>query len=190
MLLLALFDGGFAPEAIGIACVAVWVALAALLASGRIGFGNATGALAWTAGSFAGFAALTAVSTGWASDDAAAFQELNRWLLYLGVVVLVALASRRGSFRAWLAGIAIGGVAIALVALGSRLLGFGGDAELALQLPLAAERLSYPLGYWNGLGYLMAMIATLAVLVRRHAAATASPASRSRPRFRSSPSSS
>ncbi len=160
MLLLAVFDGGFTPEVIGIASVAVWIALAALLASGRISFGNATGALAWTAGSLAGFTLLTAVSTAWASDDAAAFQELNRWMLYLGAVVLVALASRRGSFKAWIAGIAIGGTAVALIALGSRLLGFGGDAQLALQLPLAAERLSYPLGYWNGLGYLMAMVAT------------------------------
>jgi O-antigen ligase len=136
------------------------VALVALLVSRRISFGNVTGALAWTAGSFAGLALLTAVSSSWAGDDAAAFAELNRWLMYLGVVVLVALASRRGTFSAWLAGIAIGGVAVALVSLSSRLLGFGGDAELAQQLPLAAERLSYPLGYWNGLGYLMAMVAT------------------------------
>ena len=160
MLLLAVFDGGYTPESIGVACVTVWVALAALLAAGRISFGNATRALTWTAGGIAAMAALIALSTGWASDDAAAFQELNRWLLYLGIVVGVALGARRGSFSSWLAGIAIGGVAIALLALASRLFGFGGDYDLAQQLPNAAERLSYPLGYWNGLGYLMAMIAT------------------------------
>jgi hypothetical protein len=101
-----------------------------------------------------------ALSTGWASDDAAAFVGINRTLLYLGTVLLVGLAARRGSGPPCLAGIALGGLAVALVALGARLFGFGADTELATQLPLAAERISYPIGYWNGLGYLMAMTVT------------------------------
>ncbi len=116
-----------------------------------------------TVGALVLLGGLAALSTGWASDDGAAFEEVNRTLFYAGAILLVGLAARRRDLPAWLAGLAIGGTAVALVALASRLGGFGGDRELALALPLAAARFSYPLGYWNGLGYLMAM--TLPILL-------------------------
>ncbi len=163
ILALALAEGGFPPEAVGAATVGVWALLAGLLAGGRIGWGGLTLTLAMTAGALAALAGLAALSTGWASDDAAAFAAVCRTLLYLGTILLVGLAAGRRSGSSWLAGIALGGVAVALVALGARLFGLGADADLAAQLPLAAERISFPVGYWNGLGYLMAMTVTALV---------------------------
>ena len=72
-------------------------------------------------------------------------------------MLLIGLAARAGTGPSWLTGVALGGTAVGIIALGSRLLGLGGDQDLALELNLAAERLSYPIGYWNGLGYLLAM---------------------------------
>ena len=72
-------------------------------------------------------------------------------------LLLVGLLARPGSAPSWVAGLALGGTVIALIALTSRIFGFGGDTELARALPSAAERLSHPLGYWHALGYLMAM---------------------------------
>lgn len=163
ILALALAEGGFPPEVVGVATAGVWALLAGLLAGGRIGWGGLTPTLLASAGVLAALAALMALSTGWASDAAAAFVGINRTLLYLGAVLLVGLAARRGSGPSWLAGIALGGLAVAVVALAARLFGFGADIELATQLPLAAERISYPIGYWNGLGYMMAMTVTALV---------------------------
>ncbi len=181
MLALALANGGHGAVAVGISSLVVWLTLGALLVSGRLDFGNATRALAVTVGALVLLAALAALSTAWASDDGAAFEDVNRTLLYAGTILLVGLAVRRGGAGPWLAGLALGGTAVALVALGSRLGGFGGDRELALELPLAATRLSYPIGYWNGLGYLMAMtlpcLAYLAGAARIRVSATAVAAS-------------
>lgn len=157
MFLVGLAEGGFTAVSLGLATIGVWALLAGLLVSRRLDFSSMTPRLWFVLGALAALAALQALSTGWASDDAAAFLDLTRTLLYLGVVALVGLAARPASAPSWLAGIALGGFAIASLALASRLFGFGGDSDLASQLPLAAERLSYPLGYWNGLGYLMAM---------------------------------
>lgn len=160
---LGMAGGGFAPTAVGVAVVGVWAVLGGLLASKRLDFSGLTSRLGLALVVFTALAALQALSFGWASDDGAAFLDMTRTLLYLGVLALVGLAVRPGSAPSWLAGIGLGGAAIALMAVGSRLLGFGDDSTVASELPLAAERLSYPLGYWNGLGYLMAM--TLSVLV-------------------------
>ncbi len=60
---------------------------------------------------------------------------------------------------------------MALVALGARLLGIGAaDADLVAVLPTAAGRLSFPIGYWNALGALMAL--SVPTLCWRSATAT------------------
>ncbi len=67
------------------------------------------------------------------------------------------IASPRASARAWLGGLALGLVIVAGLALVSRFEpSFGGDQELGTFLPAAAGRLSYPIGYWNGLAAAMA----------------------------------
>ena len=64
----------------------------------------------------------------------------------------------------WLRGLAIGLTAVAAIALGSRLEPsiFGdADLEIAASLPVAQGRLSYPIGYWNGLASMMAIAVVL-----------------------------
>ena len=95
----------------------------------------------------------TLASVLWAPSAEDAFNEFNRVSLYLGVYVLVVLAGTRRTVGRWADALAVAIAAVALVALTSRLLPevIHDDRELATFLPGAATRLSFPLGYWNGL---------------------------------------
>lgn len=82
-----------------------------------------------------------------------AFNEFNRVSVYLGVYALVILASTRRTIGRWADALAAAVVAVAVVALISRLFpGSFSDRGLATFLPSASTRLSFPVGYWNGLG--------------------------------------
>lgn len=158
VLAVALAGGGFGGVALGIATAAVWLALVVLLLAGRLPVGQPSPALTAAAACLLALLALTILSTGWTSSDEAAFEEAVRLAGYLGVLLLAGLTARRDRFGPVLAGLAVGGVLVAAVALGSRLLGIGaGDAALVAELPTAAGRLSFPIGYWNALGALMAL---------------------------------
>ncbi|MGH2591285.1 MAG: hypothetical protein ACRDGW_10890, partial [Actinomycetota bacterium] len=162
---LSLPDGGYPPEAVAAGTLLIWWAVIVGLAVG-----------AWprapvpqpaiTAGlCIAGLGLLTGLSMAWASDDGRAFIELVRVAGYAGLFALVILASPEGSARSWLLGLAIGLAAVAALALGSRFEPSlpGDDQGLGDALPTAQGRLSYPLGYWNGLGACMALGAVLLV---------------------------
>ncbi|HKJ35410.1 MAG TPA: O-antigen ligase family protein [Solirubrobacterales bacterium] len=153
----ALAGGGAGDAELGACCVLVWLLLAGLAISGRLSPAGLTGPLVLLLGLFAVLTGWTAASIGWAGDDGAAFTDVVRALLYLGVLLLVALSARPGGASAWLVGVAGGGALVAILAVSSRVLGLDADQDVSLALPVAAERLSFPLGYWNGLGYLMAM---------------------------------
>ena len=110
-------------------------------------------------------------STGTHMNDHTA--EVDRTLLYLGVFLLVALVARRGSGATWADGLAAGISAIALVALSSRLFPtLFSQRGLATFLPASQNRLSFPLGYWNGLGIFCALAVPLllrvALVARSH----------------------
>ena len=97
----------------------------------------------------------TLASTAWASDAASAFSEFDRVSLYLGVFALCSLVFRRRDLAAWCDGIGFGIVAVAVVALCSRAFpGIIGRESGAAIFPALTSRLSYPVGYWNGLGIL------------------------------------
>ena len=100
-----------------------------------------------------GLAALSAVSVLWAPSAEAGVNAFNRASLYLGIYVLVVLAATRRTLTWWADALALAVVAIATVALISRLFPDSfPDRGLVTFLPSAATRLSFPLGYWNGLG--------------------------------------
>jgi hypothetical protein len=124
---------------------------------------RARGASAIAAGAcLAGFAAWTALSVAWASDDGRAFVEAVRVLSYLGLFVFIVVASPRGSARAWLTGLAVGLTVVAGLALVSRFEpSFGGHALTGETVTSAEGRLSYPIGYWNGLAACMALALVL-----------------------------
>ena len=105
-------------------------------------------------GALAAFAVLTLLSVGWAVSDEKAFLEFTRVLMYLGVLVLVALAVTRRTAASVADGIALGIVAVVLLALASRL--FWGDIGPGAPPSFfpVRSRLHYPVNYWNGLAIL------------------------------------
>jgi O-antigen ligase/polysaccharide polymerase Wzy-like membrane protein len=159
---LSLADGGYSHQLIGGVTAAIWLAIGLALALGRLPRARIPGSAIAAGVCLACFAAWTALSVVWASDKGGAFVEAVRVFSYLGLFVLVVATSPRGSARAWLTGLAIGLTVVAGLALVSRFEPSFGDHPLAGQaVPSAGGRLSYPIGYWNGLAACMALALVL-----------------------------
>jgi len=98
------------------------------------------------------------VSTQWTADAGAAYLQAAQVTLYVGAFLLVASTVGRATAPRILDGIALAIVAIALVALIGRLFpGFASTDAAGRTLPAVVERLSWPVGYWNGLAMLVAL---------------------------------
>jgi hypothetical protein len=167
---LAVADGGYSVELTAGATVAIWWAVAIGLAVGAWPRSRVPVAAVQAGACLAALAAWTAISLGWASDAGGAFIDVVRALGYLGLFALVVVASPRASARSWLGGLALGLVVVAGLALISRFEpSFAGDESLGTFLPAAAGRLSYPIGYWNGLAAAMAAAILLLVWLGGHA---------------------
>lgn len=118
----------------------------------------AIGALA----SLAAFAAWTGLSMTWSASAEAAFAELNRATLLLGVLTIAVVGVTRTNAGGLLDGVAIGLTAIAATALASRFFpDLFSERGLEAFLSSDATRLSFPVGYWNGLGILVGLAAPL-----------------------------
>lgn len=146
------YDGGtFGDTSRETLAVAVWwvVILAGVAGLWPLaGFNRAT----LLAGGFlAAYAGLTLASVIWADSAEDAFSEFNRAALYVGVFTLAALAARRSQIPRWTDGFALGIVAVAGLAFFSRCFPDLIVPENLLGFRLDLTRLSYPLGYWNGL---------------------------------------
>ena len=169
---LAAANGGYSSELTAGATVGIWWAVAIGLAMGAWPRSRVPGSAVGAGASLAALAAWTAISIGWASDAGGAFVEVVRALGYLGLFVLVVIASPRASARMWLSGLALGLLVVAGLALASRFEpSFVGNQNLGTFLPSAAGRLSYPIGYWNGLAAAMAAGILLLVWLGGHARA-------------------
>jgi hypothetical protein len=157
---LALVEGGFDPKPLAIAAVVVWwVIVIGIVVRIWPGSRPPRAAIA-CGGSLAALGAIAGLSVFWADDAGRAFEDVVRVAAYLGLFVLAVLASRRGSARAWGAGLAAGLGAVAALALLARFepgLLADGVGDLGRSIPSAAGRLTYPIGYWNGLGAVMAL---------------------------------
>lgn len=163
-LLLALADGGFGPGVWSLATIVVWwTALVSLAAGAWSSWRIPRPAL--VAGScLLGLALLALLSLLWASDMGAGYEDVIRAAGYLGVFVLVVIAAQAGAARPLLGGLTVGLVAVAALALYSRLQpGFIGGADEAFGLEVSGGRLSYPIGYWNALGAAMALAIPLLI---------------------------
>lgn len=153
------FDGGtYSLESRNSAGIAVWWALIVTLGLGLLPLANPSREAFLAGGFLAALAGLTLLSMLWADSPERAFAEFNRVALYLGIFVLVVVASTRSQVAAWVDGIAIGIAAVAVLALASRLFpGVFPEGDLPRFLPTAQTRLSYPLNYWNGLAIFSAL---------------------------------
>ena len=162
---LSMAGGGYSELAVGAATATVWVLVLGALLTRR---GAPAPDPAWATAALwlAALLGFTGLSLGWASDDGAGFFDVVRLAGYLGAFVLVGLTVRRGGGAPVLGGIALGIVVVSVIALASRLTAVGdGDAELVALLPAAGGRFSYPVGYWNALGALMALAIPLLIWI-------------------------
>ena len=163
-LLAALQEGAFAPTAYSSIAMLLWFGVLIGLAVGLMPRDAIPGSALAALGLLLGLAALFALSMSWSVADERAFEGAVRVLGYAGLFALVLIASRRGEAREWLYGLALGLTAVAAVALATRIApGLGGDEALVRLIPSASGRLSFPIGYWNGLAALMAICVPLLV---------------------------
>lgn len=162
MFTVGVLSGGYDPQTRAAIALLTWWAVMLVLLLGvgpRVALPRP--ALA-AAACLVGLGLLTALSMSWANDGGRAFTELVRVAGYSGLFVLVLLLSPPGSGRAWLIGLCWGLVALAVIALASRLLPSAfPEPKLIRLVPDIQSRLSYPVGYWNALGALMALALVL-----------------------------
>jgi O-Antigen ligase len=156
---LSLADGAYSAELRAAIAITSWVTLIAGVSFGLFPRDRLPLAALISGALLVGLALLSGISVLWASADGAALEEATRVAAYAGVFGLVVCTTRRGEARPWLSGLAVGIVAVVLLALLSRVLpGLpGGDEEIARFLPAAQGRLSYPIGYWNALAAICAL---------------------------------
>ena len=158
MIVVAAARGGYGVQFRAVAAIAVWWAVLAGIAFGFWPRARVPRAALLAGGGLVALGALTVLSTSWASDNGTAFGEAVTPALYAGVFALVVVAAPAGSAGRWLAGLGLGLVGVAILAVGSRVEpSLFPEQDLVRFLPSVATRLSYPLNYWNGLGASMAL---------------------------------
>jgi hypothetical protein len=155
-------DGGYALTTRNTIAVLVLWTLAAGIAIGVWPRARIPGAALAVGGLLAAFALWAGLSTIWSASAERSFNEANRAVLYLGLFLLIVVSAARGrGTRRWIRGLAIGIAGVTFLALLSRLFPdrFGGTATeiVARVFPSAENRLSHPVGYWNGLATLLAL---------------------------------
>ena len=152
-------NGGFAPTTRSYAGMAAWWLLGAGaamgLASARAGIDRMAIA---AAGLLAAFAVWSLISIRWASDSERAFAQFNQVALYVAVLAVAIVLARLIPGHAVVRGVALALAAIAVVAFVSQCFPstFGLQPGQTILQPLK-NRLSFPLGYWNGLGIEVAL---------------------------------
>ena len=152
-------NGGFAPTTRAYAGIAAWwllgVGAAIGIASARAGIDRM--ALA-AVGLFGAFGVWILISIRWASDAERAFAQFNQVALYVAVLAIAIVLARLVPAPVLIGGVALALSAVAVVALVSRCFPstFGLPQGFKILLPLK-NRLSFPLGYWNGLGIQVAL---------------------------------
>jgi O-antigen ligase len=152
-------NGGYFPTTRSYAGIAAWWLLGVGAAIGLASAWAAIDRLALVSlGLFAAFAVWILISVGWASDAERAFAQFDQVALYVAVLAIAIVLARLLQARVLVGGVALALSAIAAVALVSRFFPstFGASAGAQFLQPLK-YRLSFPLGYWNGLGIEVAL---------------------------------
>lgn len=156
--LLAFDGGGYGETTRGSVAIVAWWAVILVIAFGVWPLERPPRAAISTGVILLALGLWTFASVWWADSAEKAFAEVNRVGLYLGAFTFVVLAARRTTVGRWSDGMAAGITGVGLVALTSRLFpGLVSTEELETLLPVAYTRLSFPIGYWNGLAILVAL---------------------------------
>ena len=108
-------------------------------------------------GLLAAFALWTLISMSWAPDGGRAFEQFNQTSIYVAVLALAIVVARLVPATVIAGGVALALSAIGAVALVSRFFPSSFGVQTSIILPSLNDRLSFPLGYWNGLGIEVAL---------------------------------
>jgi O-Antigen ligase len=152
-------NGGFAPTTRAYAGIAAWWLLGIGAAFGLAAAWSGIDRLALAAvGLLAAFDTWILISIAWASDAERALAQFNQVALYVAVLAIAIVLGRLVPARALVAGVTLALSVVAAVALVSRCFPstFGIQPGSTILAPLK-NRLSFPLGYWNGLGITAAL---------------------------------
>jgi hypothetical protein len=146
-------NGGYSLESRSAIALAVWWSILLAVGLGVWPVGRLPRAAVVTGALLGLLAAWDLASAAWSASAEDAFSEFDRTALYAGIYVVVVAAVESGRLERLVDGLVVGIVATAVVALVSRLFpGSFPDRGLPELLPGSSIRLSFPLGYWNGLG--------------------------------------
>jgi hypothetical protein len=154
---LALAHGGYSPVAWGWSALAFfWLAALALLLRSTL---RLSGLEIASLGGLAAFVGWILLSSLWSPSPTQTVLDAERSLVYLGALAAVLLLVRPTDTRPLLAGV-WGAISIAC---GYGLLTRLFPERLGLVDPIAGNRLSEPIGYWNALGLFAAVGVLLAL---------------------------
>ena len=156
---LALNGGGYDPIVRDQLGILVWWVLLLGLAIGVLPAGRLRRGSLVALALLAAYVCWVGVSAGWSRSAESSIADLGRVVTYLGVFALaLSIRGRRGA-RRMIGALGSAIALIAFIALLSRLhpAWFPNADETATLLPVARNRLAYPLDYWNGLAALLAI---------------------------------
>ena len=119
-------------------------------------------------GALAALVLWTLLAFGWTESDERTSVELARIVAYAGLVVLVVGTLRSTSVGAAIAGAAVAGGVVCLLALASRLWPDAFPAD-RIAKAFSTTRLSYPFNYWNAVAAWGSMSTAMALAWSAHA---------------------
>jgi hypothetical protein len=152
-------SGGFTPTTRAYAGIAAWWLLGVGAAFGIASARSGVDRLALVAvGLLAAFDIWILISIRWAADAERAFEQFNQVALYVAVLAIAVVLGRLVPAPVLVGAVALALSVVAGVALVSRCFPstFGLQSGATI-LPTLKNRLSFPLGYWNGLGIAVAL---------------------------------
>jgi hypothetical protein len=156
---LGLEGGGYGPVLRNQLGIAVWWGVLLGLGVGALPVRRLRRS-AWVAiGLLAGYVAWVALSATWSTAAGNSFEDLGRVSTYLAIFVLAVSIRGRSGARRMVTAVGSGIFVIVVAGLLSRLhpAWFPGATEPLQLLTTEQNRLSYPLGYWNGVAELAAI---------------------------------
>jgi O-antigen ligase/polysaccharide polymerase Wzy-like membrane protein len=152
--------GGFFPDITAIAVLVLTVAMLLRITVAADPFAGWSRAAAVAVLAAAGFASWTLISGAWSDASGRALVEFDRALLYVLAVAFYATVPRdRGSLTVLLRWVLLAFTAAAVAGLASRL----APDVFPISGRYLAERLSFPLTYWNATGIAAALGVVLAI---------------------------
>jgi hypothetical protein len=151
---MAFASGGFLPGPVALGATALALALLVRVTTAANPWGALSGPYVAGAIALGLLAGWTLLSATWSDAPARALTEYDRVLLYLLGFLVVGAAGRSPQALRWaVRGLAGAAFVICLCALVTRL----APDVWPIDPGVSANRLSYPLGYWNALGLLAAI---------------------------------